>query len=621
MLKMFNISHTKNTIVGNQFVRGISGGERKRVSIAEMMLTNATVCSWDNSTRGLDAATAVDWARSLRVLTNIYKLSTFVSLYQASENIYQQFDKVLVIDEGRQVYFGPAKEARAYFEGLGFLEKPRQTTPDYLTGCTDEFEREYKVGRSAQDAPSSPDALAEAFTNSRYNTQLTEEMKAYKLQMDIEKHVYDDFQLAVKQSKRHTSQRNVYSIPFYLQVLAIWKRQFLLKWQDKFSLIVSWTTSITIAIIIGTVWLNQPLTSSGAFTRGGIMFISLLFNAFQAFGELAATMMGRPIVNKHRAYTFYRPSALWIAQILVDLLFASVQIFVFSVMVYFMCGLVREAGAFFIFVLMIICGYLAMTLFFRTVGCLCPDFDVAIRVAATIITFLVLTSGYLIQWESEQKWLRWIFYLNSLGLGFSALMMNEFSRLNLTCAGGQLIPYGDGYGDLAHQSCTLQGSIPGTPLVAGTDYIQTAFAYDPADLWRNWGIIMVLIVAFLISNVFLGEYIKWGAGGRTVTVFAKEDKDTTILNKELRQRKEKRNRKEDHEGSELNIASKAVLTWEGLNYDVPVPSGQKRLLRDVYGYVKPGQLTALMVNDIIPLIINFSDMYLGLIWSWQNHIA
>ena len=146
LLRMFNIEHTKNTIVGNPFVRGISGGERKRVSIAEMMVTGAAVCSHDNSTRGLDASTALDYAKSLRVLTNIYHQTTFVSLYQASENIYSQFDKVMVIDEGRQVFFGPVKEARAYFEGLGFLEKPRQTTPDYLTGCTDRWEREYAPG-------------------------------------------------------------------------------------------------------------------------------------------------------------------------------------------------------------------------------------------------------------------------------------------------------------------------------------------------------------------------------------------------------------------------------------------------------------------------------------------
>ena len=136
LLRMFNIEHTKDTVIGDAFIRGISGGERKRVSIAEMMVTNASVRCWDNSTRGLDASTALDYAKSLRILTDIYGITTFVSLYQASENIYRQFDKVMVIDGGHEVYFGPTSEARRYFESLGFAPRPRQTTADYLTGCT-----------------------------------------------------------------------------------------------------------------------------------------------------------------------------------------------------------------------------------------------------------------------------------------------------------------------------------------------------------------------------------------------------------------------------------------------------------------------------------------------------
>lgn len=58
-LKMFNMEHTRHTLMGNEHVRGVSGGERKRVSLAEMMATRAHVASWDNSTRGLDASTAV----------------------------------------------------------------------------------------------------------------------------------------------------------------------------------------------------------------------------------------------------------------------------------------------------------------------------------------------------------------------------------------------------------------------------------------------------------------------------------------------------------------------------------------------------------------------------------
>src|SRR5690606_1904346 len=162
-----------------QFVRGVSGGERKRVSIGEMMISGACVNSWDNSTRGLDASTALDFVKSLRILTNIYKTTTFVSLSQASENIYAQFDKVLVIDGGRQVFFGPASAARGYFESLGYLPKPRQTTPDYLTGCTDPYEREFQEGRSEKDVPSTPESLAKAFTESSFAKDLTQEMQSY----------------------------------------------------------------------------------------------------------------------------------------------------------------------------------------------------------------------------------------------------------------------------------------------------------------------------------------------------------------------------------------------------------------------------------------------------------
>ncbi len=367
LLKMFNIEHTRNTMVGNQTVRGISGGERKRVSIAEMMVTSSCVCAWDNTTRGLDASTAVDFAKSLRIMTNIYKTTTLVSLYQASESIYRQFDKVMVIDRGRQVYFGPAKEARAYFENLGFHEKPRQATPDYLTGCTDPFERGYKPGRSAANVPSDADSLAIAFQNSTLGYQLVAEMDSYRAELAMEKQTFADFEIANQDAKRkHTSRSSVYGTPFYGQVGALIKRQFLMKWQDKFSLVVSWATTVLVAIILGTVWLDLPKTSAGAFTRGGVLFISYVFTVLEAYGALGSTMLDRPIVNRHRAYGFHRPSALWIAHVLVDTAFASLRVLVFSILVYFLCGLVREAGAFLTFYLVMITGYMAMTLIFRT---------------------------------------------------------------------------------------------------------------------------------------------------------------------------------------------------------------------------------------------------------------
>jgi ATP-binding cassette, subfamily G (WHITE), member 2, SNQ2 len=88
-----DLIHFAECMLFQQFVRGVSGGERKRVSIAEMMTTRARVQAWDNSTRGLDASTALDFTRSLRVLTDVLGQTTFVSLSVPS----LQIDLITVI--------------------------------------------------------------------------------------------------------------------------------------------------------------------------------------------------------------------------------------------------------------------------------------------------------------------------------------------------------------------------------------------------------------------------------------------------------------------------------------------------------------------------------------------
>lgn len=120
LLEAMKIAHTTDTPVGNEYVRGVSGGERKRVSIIECMATRGSIFTWDNSTRGLDASTALEWAKALRAMTDVLGLTTIVTLYQAGNGIYNLFDKVLVLDEGKQIFYGPATAAKPFMEELGF---------------------------------------------------------------------------------------------------------------------------------------------------------------------------------------------------------------------------------------------------------------------------------------------------------------------------------------------------------------------------------------------------------------------------------------------------------------------------------------------------------------------
>ena len=92
VMAVFGLSHTINTKVGNDFIRGISGGERKRVSIAEAALGGSPIQCWDNSTRGLDSATALEFVKTLRISTSLAGSTAIVAIYQASQAIYDVCD-------------------------------------------------------------------------------------------------------------------------------------------------------------------------------------------------------------------------------------------------------------------------------------------------------------------------------------------------------------------------------------------------------------------------------------------------------------------------------------------------------------------------------------------------
>ena len=176
-------------------------------------------------------------------------------------------------------------------------------------------------------------------------------------------------------------------------------------------------------------------------------------------------------------------------------------------------------------------------------------------------------------------------------------MVNEFRNINFTCAPSNLVPSGPGYTNLANQVCTLAGSVSGTDLVVGTGYIGNQYFMYTSQEWRNFGILIAWTALFLCTNMLLSEVILWGASGRTITFFQKENASRKSLNEILQKREHERKVDksiQDKQAAQLNMTSKRVLTWENTNYDVPVGGKQLRLLNNIFGYVKPGELTALM---------------------------
>ena len=291
--KLFWIEHTLKTKVGDEYVRGVSGGEKKRVSIAEAMITKASTQCWDNSTKGLDASTALEYVQSLRSLTNMAHISTSVALYQAGESLYDLFDKVILIDEGKCLYYGSSEKAVAYFEDLGFIRPPRWTTADFLTSVSDPHERQVRDGWDNR-IPRSAEQFEAAFKKSDMFQTNLRDVQAFE--QETEQLRQERLAVSTKASKKKN-----YTLPFHKQVWACTHRQVLVMLGDKQSLGGKWGGVLFQALIVGSLFYNMPKTSGGVFERGGVLFFMLLFNALLALAELTAAFSSRPILLKHKS--------------------------------------------------------------------------------------------------------------------------------------------------------------------------------------------------------------------------------------------------------------------------------------------------------------------------------
>ncbi|KAG1138899.1 hypothetical protein G6F38_010219 [Rhizopus arrhizus] len=381
---MLGLTKQMNTMVGNAFVRGLSGGERKRLSIAEQMTTRSSINCWDCSTRGLDASSALDYVRSLRIMTDILHKTTVSTLYQASDSIFHLFDKVMVLDEGRCIYFGPTATAKPYFEEMGFYCPDRKSTPDFLTGLCNMNEREYREGYKNK-VPVNSVQFEKAYKESAVYSEMMRERDEYEQKINQDRPDEKFRQAFAEAHQKHAPVRSPYVATYYQQVKSLTLRQFQLIWGDKGALISRYGGVVVKGLIMASVFFKMPQDVTGAFSRGGSFLFSLLFNALIAQAELSAFMQGRRVLEKHKHFALYRPSAFYISQVIVDVPLAIVQVLIFEICVYFMMGLVLDAGKFFTFFIILVVTNLCMNGFFRFWGAVSPNFFTASQLSSILL--------------------------------------------------------------------------------------------------------------------------------------------------------------------------------------------------------------------------------------------
>ncbi|KAI9037656.1 uncharacterized protein KD926_000142 [Aspergillus affinis] len=609
MLRSLGIVHTKDTVVGNAFIRGVSGGERKRVTLAEAMSINSAYGSWDNPIRGLDSSSAKQFLRLLKTISTRTGMANSVSLYQASESMYQEcFDRVMVLYEGRMIFCGRVSDSKSYFENLGFECLPRQTTPDFLTAVTSPAER--KIREGFKNVPLDPNSMARAFRDSQDYTRLLADITTYYSAVS-ESQVYTE---SFKEKSRAIRSKMTMSTAIaprsvFKQTTVAISRYYQLIWGDKRTFYTVLVFNAINAVINGSAYYMAPKTATGSFEKSGALFFSLVYFFLNALAETSATVNSRSVLLKQLKYGFLSPVSYVIAQTVADIPVAAFQTIVFSCLYYFMLGLVRDASAFFTFFLFVFVHYGTVQGMFRMLGAWSPNMSVALLMAGSGMPVALLYSGYAPTIPTMHRWGSWIRRISPSPWALEALMANEFADINLSCTESQLVPSGPGYdGNLHYQGCTIIGSTKGSATVSGTTYLSDQYEFSPSHIWRNLGILLVLWFLYtVIAAVGLtvmtrensGSYARVFKKPRSLKNSMQANGDPEKGTSTLPSSRASSSNEIDAAGAQNEMGkdrnqSKTLFTFVNLNYYVNAGGSEKQLLTDVNGYVRPGQLTALM---------------------------
>ncbi|KAJ5082688.1 ABC multidrug transporter C [Penicillium argentinense] len=598
VMAMLGLSHTINTRVGNDFVRGVSGGERKRVSIAEATLCGSPLQCWDNSTRGLDSANALEFCKTLNLMSKYSGTTCAVAIYQASQSAYDVFDKVTVLYEGRQIYFGHTGDAKEFFTNMGFECPERQTTADFLTSLTSPSERIVKKGYEDR-VPRTPDEFAEAWKTSEAYKQLMREIEEYDQTYPIggeSLQKFIDSRRAMQAKSQHV--RSPYTLSVMQQINLCMVRGFQRLKGDASLTLSQLIGNFIMALIIGSVFFNLQPTTDSFYSRGALLFFAVLLNAFSSALEILTLYAQRPIVEKQARYAMYHPFTEAVASMLCDMPYKLLNTVTFNVTLYFMTNLRRTPGAFFTFLLFSLVTTLTMSMIFRTIAASSRTLSQALVPAAILILGLVIYTGFTIPPTNMLGWSRWMNYIDPIGYGFESLMVNEFHNRWFTCKDESFVPF---YGPtLANKVCNTKGARAGQGDVFGDDYLHDSFQYYNSHKWRNLGIMFAFMIFFMATYLIATEYISESKSKGEVLLFRRGHAPKNMKSEddiEGTQPVSPAEKTDETSSQEVTAGIQrqtAVFHWQDVCYDIKIKNEERRILDHVDGWVKPGTCTALM---------------------------
>lgn len=403
----------KDTFVGDADIRGVSGGQRRRVTVGEMMGSLASILCGDEISTGLDAASTYDMIQVLAYFSTFRKFTRVLSLLQASPETVSLFDEIILLSKGYVIYAGPVKEVEDYFAGIGFVCPRFVDVADFLQMVSSEdtsIEFDVSAG-GLQERPSIP-ALADIFRESRLGQQL---------QADLQAGSRYNWEVGNKGIPKQAQRK--YANNFFISSWLLLRR-FLVLWKrDKRVIIAGTIKNVIMGLSVGGTYLS----TTNQLSILGALFQAVLFIVLGAMQSSSALIIDRTIYYKHADANFYSAWPFVFGRSLSQIPQIFMDTVLFATILYFMIGLGgRESASNFFIYLALLFVFAVLMIQQLAVFASFASSGTLSAYCACVVLLLVLFGGFIIPPATIPGYFKWLYWWNPFAWVYRALVVNEF---------------------------------------------------------------------------------------------------------------------------------------------------------------------------------------------------
>ncbi|KFQ91374.1 ATP-binding cassette sub-family G member 2, partial [Nipponia nippon] len=428
IIKELGLSKVADSKVGTQFIRGVSGGERKRTSIGMELITDPAILFLDEPTTGLDASTANAVLLLLKRMAKQGKTIIF-SIHQPRYSIFRLFDSLTLLAAGRVLYHGPAQHTIEYFQSIGYECEPYNNPADFFLDIIN--------GDSTAVAMSKTDEINTEGTeeHTEYNKTLAEnlaEKYSNSAYYQETKAVLDNSSLGNKKKTKAVFRQITYANSFLHQLKWVSKRTFKNLVGNPQASIAQLCVTAFLGLVVGAIFFGLKEDSAGLQNRLGAMFFLTTNQCFSSISAIELFVVEKKIFIHEYISGYYSTSPYFISKLMADLIpMRTIPSIIFTCIIYFMLGKYVEAFFTMMFTLMMV-SYTATSMALAIAAG-----QSVVAVANLLMTiafvFMIIFSGLLVNLTSIMSWLSWLKYFSIPRYGMTVSAVFSLTKFINVC--------------------------------------------------------------------------------------------------------------------------------------------------------------------------------------------